>query len=54
MREMKAHPYLNFYQCQAILDYRRLKGKLKSIDELRMMKEFSPNDIERLLPYIEF
>ena len=54
MREMKAHPYLNFYQCQAILDYRRLKGKLKSIDNLRMMKEFSPNDIERLLPYIEF
>ena len=54
LREMRTHPYLNFYQCKAILDYRRLKGKLKNIDDLRMMKEFSPHDIERLQPYIEF
>ena len=54
LRQMKTHPYLNFYQCRAILDYRRLKGALKSMDELRMMKEFTPHDIERLQPYVEF
>ena len=54
LRQLKAHPYLNFYQCRAILDYRRLKGRLESMDELRMMKEFSAEDIERLQPYVEF
>lgn len=54
LRQLRTHPYLNFYQCKAILDYRRLKGPLKSMDELRMMKEFTPQDIERLRPYVEF
>lgn len=54
LRQMKSHPYLNFYQCRAILDYRRLKGALTSMEQLRLMKEFSSKDIERLQPYVEF
>ena len=54
LRQLRTHPYLNFYQCKAILDYRRLKGPLRSMDELRMMKEFTSQDIERLRPYVEF
>ena len=52
--QLKSHPYLNFYQARAIIDYRRLKGVLKGVEDLRLMKEFSASDIDRLLPYIEF
>ena len=54
LAQLKSHPYLNFYQARAIIDYRRLKGMLKGVDDLRMMKEFAASDIDRLLPYLEF
>lgn len=54
LNELKHHPYINFYQARRIIDYRRLKGPLHSIDELRLLKDFSQRDIERLRPYVEF
>lgn len=54
LNDLKRHPYINFYQARAITDYRRLHGPLKSLDDLRLSKDF-PNDvIERLLPYVEY
>jgi len=54
LNELKRHPYLNFYQARAINDYRRLKGPLKSLDDLSLLPDFTPQDIERLRPYVEF
>lgn len=54
LNELKHHPYINFYQARRIIDYRRLKGPLHSIDDLRPLKDFSQRDIERLRPYVEF
>lgn len=54
LNELKHHPYINFYQARRIIDYRRLKGPLHSIDDLRLLKDFSQRDIERLRPYVEF
>lgn len=54
VNEMKQHPYLSFYQARAIEDYRRLNGPLKSLDDLRLHKDFPPEAIERLSPYVEF
>lgn len=54
LNELKHHPYINFYQALRIIDYRRLKGPLHSIDDLRLLKDFSQRDIERLRPYVEF
>lgn len=54
LNELKHHPYINFYQARRIIDYRRLKGPLYSIDDLRLLKDFSQRDIERLRPYVEF
>ena len=54
LNELKRHPYINFYQARAICDYRRLRGPLSSIDDLRLMKEFTDDDLRRLAPYIEF
>ncbi len=52
--QIRNHPYINFYQARAITDYRRLKGELKSMSQLRLLKEFPQSEIDRITPYIEF
>lgn len=52
--ELKRHPYINFYQAKAIIDYRRLHGPLKSLNDLRLSKDFPPEAIARLLPYVAY
>lgn len=54
LNDLKRHPYINFYQARAITDYRRLHGPLKSLDDLRLSKDFPQDVIDRLKPYVEF
>ena len=54
LNELKRHPYINFYQARAITDYRRLHGPLKSLQDLLLSKDFTPEAIKRLEPYVEF
>ena len=54
LAQLRKHPYMNFYQAKAICDYRRLKGKLTNLSQLRLLKDFTPEAIERLRPYVEF
>ena len=52
--QLRKHPYLNFYQARAIVEYRRLEGPLQSIRELANLPEFSESDFIRLEPYISY
>lgn len=54
LQQLRRHPYINFYQAKAIVDYRRLYGPLSSLDDLRLSKDFPPEEIERLRPYVSF
>ena len=54
LNELKRHPYINYYQAKDITDYRRLHGPLKSLNELRLLKDFPPAAIARLLPYVAY
>lgn len=54
LSELKRHPYLNYYQAKDIIDYRRMRGPLKNIEELKLMKDFTDMDIERLKHYVEY
>ncbi len=54
LNELKRHPYINFYQAKAITDYRRLHGSIHSLNELRLLKDFSPEVIKRLTPYVAY
>ena len=54
LNDLKKHPYINFYQAKAITDYRRLHGPIKSLQDLRLSKDFPPEVIERLLPYVAY
>jgi DNA uptake protein ComE-like DNA-binding protein len=54
LNELKRHPYINFYQAKAITDYRRLHGNIHSLNELRLLKDFTPEVIKRLTPYVAY
>jgi DNA uptake protein ComE-like DNA-binding protein len=52
--ELRRHPYINFYQARAIVEYRRERGIIKGPHQLSFMQEFTDGDLERLLPYLDF
>lgn len=52
--ELRRHPYINYYQAKAIVDYRRLYGEIHDMGQLKLMKYFTPDDFERLRHYIEY
>lgn len=54
LAQLRRHPYINFYQARAITDYRRLKGDVRKLDDLRLLKEFSDRDIARIGHYVTF
>ncbi|WP_288965408.1 helix-hairpin-helix domain-containing protein [uncultured Prevotella sp.] len=52
--KLRQHPYINYYQARDIVDYRRLRGDIKSLRDLRLLKSFTPADIERLSHYVSY
>ena len=54
LQQLRRHPYINYYQAKAITDYRRLHGPLHSLQDLSLSKDFPPEAIKRLEPYVEF
>jgi DNA uptake protein ComE-like DNA-binding protein len=54
LNDLKRHPYINYYQAKAITDYRRLHGPLHSLNDLRLLPDFSAEAIKRLEPYVCF
>ena len=54
LQELRRHPYINFYQAKAITDYRRLQGRINSLDDLRFSPDFTDEAIRRLQPYVEY
>ena len=54
LNQLRNHPYINFYQAKEICDYRRQRGPIKSLEDLKLLKDFPPDEIERLKPYVCF
>lgn len=54
VQELKAHPYLNWYQAKAIVQYREQKGAWKSVELLQILPELDDgkNTFERVRPYL--
>lgn len=51
---LRAHPYINFYQAKAMVEYRRKKGNLKSLKPFALYEEFAEEDFERIGHYVCF
>ena len=45
---------MGYYRARAIVDYRRLKGPIHSLDDLRMLRDFPIEVIQRLKPYVSY
>jgi len=54
LSSLRKHPYMNFYQARAIVEFRRDRGKLKGPEQLSILDEFTDQDLERLIPYLDF
>lgn len=48
------HPYLNYEQVKEIVNYIRQHGPLRGWNDLRLSKQFTPKDFQRLTPYFSF
>ncbi len=51
---LKCHPYIGFHRAKTIVDYRNRYGRIDSLEQLRLDKDFTPDVIERLRPYVEY
>lgn len=54
LTELRNHPYINFYQARAVVEFRRERGKIKGPEQLSFLEEFTAQDLERLEPYLDF
>ena len=54
LSELRRHPYINYYQAKAITDYRRIHGKIGSLNQLSTSPDFTEEAIKRMLPYVTF
>ena len=54
VNQLRKHPYINFYQAKAIVDFRRLRGDVQDLSDLRLLKEFTNEDINRLRHYVAY
>ena len=54
LEQLRRHPYINYYQARAILDYRRQHGRIADLAELSLLRDFPEEAIERLRPYVAY
>lgn len=54
LNELRRHPYIRFYLAKTIIEYRRVKGRIHSLEDLSLYRDFTPEVIERLRPYVTF
>lgn len=54
VERLNSHPYLSFYQAKAIYELRRNRGKLRNINELKDLSDFSAESLARIRPYLSF
>jgi len=52
--QLVSHPYISKAQTQDILNYIRLYGNIKDADQLATTAIFTPAELSRLLPYLQF
>ena len=51
-RELLRHPYLDYEQVKALVNYRDFKGNIQSINELKSNYILSDSAMQRVMPYL--
>ena len=54
IQQLRRHPYINYFMAKTIVEHRRLHGRIKNLQELSGYRDFTPQIIQRLEPYIAY
>ena len=54
IQQLRRHPYINYFMAKTIVEHRRLHGRIKNLQELSGYRDFTPQIIRRLEPYIAY
>lgn len=54
LERLNRHPYINFYQARAIVEWRKLNGPLHNLKVLALDDSFTAADIEKISHYVSF
>ena len=54
IEKLRNHPYINFYQAKAFVEYRKKKGTFHNLKYFALYEEFSEADLEKISHYICF
>jgi len=54
LSQLRQHPYINYYLARTITEHRRLHGRINSLDDLKLYRDFTSEVIKRLESYVEF
>lgn len=54
IERLRNHPYINFYQAKAFVEYRKKKGALRNLKPFSLYEEFTEADLERIGHYVCF
>ncbi len=52
--QLRRHPYINYFQAKTIVEYRQQHGNITSLQQLSFSRDFTPEIIERLEPYVKY
>lgn len=53
-QQLRRHPYIGFNLARTITEHRRLHGRIASLDDLKLYRDFTPEVIARLQHYVSF
>lgn len=51
---LNSHPYITYDETKRLLQYIRMYGKIKNMEELKSTQIFSSDELQRLQPYIAY
>ncbi len=54
VKSLLRHPYISYEQAVALVRLREESGRLEKLESLSFLDEFSPKDLHRLGPYLDF
>ena len=54
LQQLRRHPYINYFMAKTIVEHRRLHGRIENLQELSGYRDFTPQIIRRLEPYIAY
>ncbi len=53
-QQLAKHPYIGYQRARSITAYRKLKGKIKDMSQLKLIEGFSEEQVRRLEPYVDY